>query len=98
MIAVLPGWIVAAQKIQQLLAAHCVTGSFHQKSASTAGTDKGVNLANQVFWQQHVCAYYIHTVSVTFICDLVNPELIQSNKKRARAPVSPCFDFLIADS
>ena len=83
MIAVFPGRFVAAQKIQQLLAADSVTGGFHQKSAPTARTDEGVNLSNQVFWQQDVCAYYIHTSSVTPTCDLVNCPAIRSSKKRA---------------
>ena len=83
MIAVFPGWFVGAQKIQQLLAADSVTGGFHQKSAPTARTDEGVNLSDQVFWQQDVCAYYIHTSSVTPTCDLINCPAIRNSKKRA---------------
>ena len=48
-----------------------------------ARTDEGVNLSDQVFWQQDVCAYYIHTSSVTPTCDLVNCPAIRSSKKRA---------------
>ena len=57
--------MVATQKIQQLLAAYRVTGGFHQKSAPTPWADKGVNLANQVFRQEDVCANHTHTVSAT---------------------------------
>ena len=80
MIAVFPGRFVAAQKIQQLLAADSVTGGFHQKSAPTARTDEGVNLSNQVFWQQDVCAYYIHISSVT--CEW---EVVQNKNRRIGA-------------
>lgn len=72
MIFFLPGGLIASQELQQALAADRIAFGFDDEGASAAGTDKSVNLANQVFWKDYVCAYCSHINSATYEWDLVN--------------------------
>lgn len=56
MICAAPRRLLPLQEMKQLLAANFIAGSFGQKSAAPAGTDKRVNVAKQVFGQEDVGA------------------------------------------
>src|SRR5579863_1006455 len=75
MIFGLPCGVLTVQKMQQLLPSNFLARRFDQERAASSRTNQGVDLPEQVFWQQHVGAFGVHMclTSVPSLCAFVNP-------------------------